>query len=127
MRTTRLLFPKLLVALMLGFGMQACAAAGVLSHSGGATLEVVNHNFADMNVYAIGENGSPRRLGMAVGLSSTKFTLPSDTFVSGPVHIVAVPIGGFGAAGSGAVNVQSGQTIQFTIEQDFNMSSVMLR
>ena len=127
MRTRRLVFPKLLVALMIGFGMQACAPAGVLSHPGGATLDVVNHNFADMNVYAISENESPRRLGMAVGLSSTKFTLPSDTFVSGPVHIIAVPIGGFGAAGSGAINVQSGQTIQFTIEPDLNMSSVIVR
>lgn len=127
MLARRLLFRRLLVALMLGSGMQACAPAGVLSHPGGATLDVTNHNFADMNVYAISENGSPRRLGMAGGLGSTTFTLPYETFSSGPVSIVAVPIGGLGAAGSGAISVQSGQTIQFTIEQNLNMSSVMLR
>lgn len=127
MRTTRLLFPGLLVALMLSSAVQGCAPAGVLSRPGAATLDVQNHNFADMNVYAISENGSPLRLGTAGGLGSTTFTLPYDSFASGSVYIVAVPIGGFGAAGSGAVSVQSGQTIQFTIEQNLNMSSVMLR
>lgn len=127
MRARRLLFPELLFALILGSGVQACAPAGVLSHPAGATLEVENHNFADMNVYAISENGFPRRLGMTGGLGSTTFALPYTTFVSGSVSIVAVPIGGSGAAGSGSVSVQSGQTIQFTIEQNLNMSSVMLR
>ena len=127
MRTRRLLFPELLVALMLGSGMPACAPTGVLSHPAGATVEVENHNFADMNVYAISQNGFPRRLGMAGGLGSTTFTLPYTTFASGSVSIVAVPIGGFGAAGSGSISVQNGQTIQFTIEQNLNMSSVMLR
>ncbi len=127
MRTRWLMLPKLLVALMLGFGMLACATAGGLSQTPGAELDVVNNNFADMNVYAMSESGPPRRLGMASGEVSTKFTIPYDTFVSGPVYIVAVPIGGFGAAGSGAVNVQSGQKVQFTIEQDLNMSSVILR
>lgn len=127
MRARRLLFPKFLVALMLGFGMQACAPTALLSHRAGATVEVQNQNFADMNVYALSENGSPRRLGMAGGVSSTTFKLPYETFISGPVYIVAVPIGGFGAASSGAVPVRSGQTIQFTIQQDLNLSSVMLR
>lgn len=127
MRVRKLLFPKLLVALMLGVGMQACAPVGVLSHPGGATLKVENHNFADMNVYAISEDGFPRRLGTAGGLGSTTFALPYDTFATGAVSIVAVPIGGFGAAGSGAVSVHSGDTLQFTVEQNLNLSSVMLR
>lgn len=80
-----------------------------------------------MNVYAISESGFPRRLGMAGGLRSTTFTLPYETFASGSVNIVAVPIGGFGAAGSGAASVQSGQTLKFTIEQNLNLSTVMLR
>ena len=31
------------------------------------------------------------------------------------------------AAGSGAGSVQSGETLQFTVEQNLNLSSVMLR
>ncbi len=127
MRTRRLLFPGLLVALMLGFGMQACATTGGRSQPRAATVEIVNHNFANMTVYAISDGGSARRLGTAGGLDSTTLTLPYDIFASGSVNLVAVPLAGFGAAGSGPVNVQSGQTIRFTIEADLNMSSVVVR
>lgn len=127
MRARQNLFPKLLVALILVLGTQACAPVGVVSHPGGATLQVDNHNFADMNVYAIREDGFPRRLGTAGGLRSTTFPLPYNTFATGRVSIVAVPIGGFGAAGSGAVSVRSGDTLQFTVEQNLNLSSVMVR
>ena len=127
MRARQSLFPILLVALMVGLGVQACAPVGVLSHPGGAILQVDNRNFADMNVYAISEDGFPRRLGTAGGLRSSTFALPYDTFATGAVSIVGVPIGGFGAAGSGAVSVHSGETLEFTIEQNLNLSSVMLR
>lgn len=122
MLARKYLLPGLLAVLILGAGVQACASVGALSRPSGAMLRVDNNNFADMNIYAIRDDGFPRRIGTVNGLSSSNFGLPYDTFAAGSVYLVGVPIGGFGAAGSGALSVFSGQSVTFTIESSLNMS-----
>lgn len=120
---------RVLLALLLSFQAYACASVGTgaMPPRGGAMVTVENRNFLDLDVYAIRSGGVPRRLGMVTSASSTTFPLPRDFVAFGAVRIVAVPIGGFGAAGSGQVPVNPGQTIVFTVEENFALSSVIIR
>lgn len=78
-------------------------------------LEVENQGFPDMTVYAA-RSGQRIRLGIATGLSKTKFTIPSS-LLSGvtPLRFVADPIGGNRASVSHEITVSPGDTVMMTI------------
>lgn len=114
------------------FGSTGCArpAAATSSVGGGmstaltgVSVEVVNHNFLDVDVFAVEPGGRALRLGTVTGNSSGTFTLAPHAIATGAVRLVAAPIGSPGAAGSGPLLVSGGQTITFTIEQSLAQSS----
>lgn len=128
MRTTTYIF-ALLLTVFLGVSSESCASAGntATAQRTDATLRVDNHNFNDVDVFAVPPGGVAQRLGMATGLSSGTFVLPRTLIAALPVRIIAVPIGGFGAAGSGPLTVYGGQTVVFTVEADLHLSSAVVR
>ena len=117
-----------LLVLSLGVLSAGCARASMMpENQADATLRVENHNFNDVDIFAVHPGGTPQRVGQVTGLSSGTITLPRALIASVPIRFVAVPIGGFGAAGSGSLTVYGGQTITFTIESDLAMSSAVVR
>jgi hypothetical protein len=128
MRTTKYVFAVLLV-ILLGVSAEGCASAANVATGGSAaaTLRVENHNFNDVDVFAVPPGGTPQRLGMVTGASSGTFVLPRTLIATLPLRIIAAPIGGFGAAGSGPLTVYGGQTVLFTVEADLHLSSAVVR
>lgn len=112
-------FVRAAVAGLFSVSLAGCATLNL--HGGTARtpvmLQVDNHNDQTFNVYAVSPGGSAQRIGMVMSFDTEAFKLPVSTTVTGSVQIVAIPIGGFGVAGSGALTVSDGDTIDFTIQQ----------
>src|SRR5947207_15301605 len=82
-------------------------ASGEVASVSTVDLKVVNDNYNDIDVYAV-RNGERTRVGTVTGNSSQSFTLDRSLFPTNDVTLVAVPIGGFGAASSGRLSVSPG-------------------
>ena len=91
-----------------------------------ATLVVQNNNFADVDVFAVGEGTTSTRLGTVTGESTQTFTLDGASYSPGTLRLVATPIGGSGMARSGALLVNPGQTITFTVEPLLGTSNALV-
>lgn len=90
-------------------------------------LRIENHNFADMDVFAIPPAGQLFRLGMATGVGGGTYKIPANYLATGSIGFVAIPIGGFGSAATGQLTPAPGDTVIFTIEQSLAQSSVTIR
>lgn len=125
---SRLLVP-VLAALVLA-AAPACRSANPWStdeqQSDAVRLVVRNNNFADMDIWAVGD-GLPTRIGTVTGNSSGSFALNSSLYSATDFRVVATPIGGNGRAGSGPLVVRNGQTIEFTINPQLRLSTAMIR
>jgi hypothetical protein len=128
MRTTRTIVRSLLLV-VLAVAVAGCASAGrgTAGQEVAAFVSVSNHNFLDVNVYVQRPGATRRRLGIVTGTRTETFVIPREFVSYGTVRIVAVPIGGFGAASSGQVSVNRGDTIVFNVEQNLALSSVIIR
>lgn len=121
---------------VLAAGLAACASHKTVQQTSegdvvspvaqSASLVVRNDNFSDMNVFVVSQ-GQRLRLGMVTGNSTMRFRIPAADLTAGQVDVVASRIGGSGLASTGTVNVNGGQTIQFTIAPVLSQSSVEVR
>lgn len=96
----------------------ACASAGAnpkTTRGEPATVLVDNQSFVDMTVYVL--RGAQRvRLGLATGLSKTRFTLPRGfVFAGTSLRFVADPIGGAKSPVSEEITVGEGEEIELRI------------
>jgi hypothetical protein len=113
MKLKSIAFPLLLA------GIAACSTlthgSGTTAQNQPAVLEVDNHGFQDMDVYAV-RFGQRVRLGLATGIHKTNLTIPSS-LVSGltPLRFVADPIGGRRPSVSQEITVAPGDTVVMTI------------
>ncbi len=89
------------------------------------TLTVDNQNFADMDLYAV-DNGVFYRIGMVVGETKGTFAIRPMNFKNGLFQVVARPIGGWGYASTGLLNVRAGDTVAFTISPLLSTSGVFV-
>lgn len=109
----------------------ACAHPNQLADGDEATpsapigVQVQNQNFNDMNVFAV-SGGMARRLGMVIGASTGTFSL-DPSYATRPLYIVAAPIGGYGRASTGQLNVAAGDTVEFMIGPRLANSGVLIR
>ena len=120
MRTSNSIFTLFLATAALGGAASGCArnrAAAEVSPNAVTSVEVVNHNFSDMDIFATRPGANRIRLGMVTGESAATFKLPPGYAAWGTVNIIGVPIGGFGVARSGNLSINPGETIVFTVEQ----------
>jgi len=101
------------------------ASGEVASAVGAVSLHVVNDNYNDVDVYAV-RNGQRIRVGSVTGNSSQTFTLNPSLFPTNDVSLVAVPIGGFGAASSGRLSVSGGDQIEFRVMPVLNQSTAIV-
>lgn len=115
---------------MLALGTVACRSSSTYQESGGdvalsnsIAIQVKNQNFADVDVYAILEGGVAQRLGTVTGNTVGNFSLSASQVPTGTVRLFADAIGGAGAASSGQLLVNAGNTITFTIAPAIAQSS----
>lgn len=90
-------------------------------------IQVRNQNTADVDVYAV-SGGQVTRLGMVTALSNRSLALPQSILSRGTdVHLMAEPIGGFGAYVSGPLLVSKGEVVVLRIGTAMPLSSVWTR
>jgi hypothetical protein len=88
--------------------------AGVASEA--ATVAVDNRGFSDMTIYVSESPGSRRRLGLATGVSTSVFTIPSNIVGNGrELMFIVDPIGSSRTGTSNSMYVQPGQRVTLTI------------
>jgi hypothetical protein len=100
----------------------AAPAAAPAAHGSPVHLVVDNNNVSDFDVFLVQGNGTRSRLGTVDGGQVDSYSLQSGLWTGPTVGIVATPIGGFGAARSGPLTVDPGDTITFTIQPNLGTS-----
>jgi hypothetical protein len=107
----------------------ACSAAGSAPASGplppeeATTVEVANHNWSDMNVYAV-RSGMRYRLGTVISMTTERFRLPPGAVSPGAeLRLLVDPIGGTRTFNTAPIQVSPGQRIEFTIQNHLAISS----
>jgi hypothetical protein len=89
-------------------------------------IQVKNHNWMDMTVYAI-RNGSRIRLGSVVSGTTARFPLPRGfDLSSGALRLVADPIGSSETFVSEPIATSSGTVVNWTIENHIALSSYFI-
>jgi hypothetical protein len=89
-----------------------------------ATVRVANHNWLDVNVYAV-QGGTRVRLGSVTSMSSGTFQLPARFLLqSAAVRLLVDPIGSTEGHMTEGVMVQGGQQISFSVQNALQFSSV---
>jgi hypothetical protein len=118
--------------------MVGVLAGGCASGTGGAVatngaggevtvVEVSNHNWADMNVYAV-HMGTRTRLGTVVSMTTRRFTLQSRARVSdGTLRLMASPIGSTRTHLTDPILVREGDRVEWNLENSLALSSYMVR
>jgi len=91
-----------------------------------ATVEVTNHNWSDMVIYAE-SSGKRVRLGHVISMASEVFRIPgafASTVAS--LRLVASPIGSNSQFATTPVEVWPGQTVEFRIENQIGISTIQV-
>jgi len=88
-----------------------------------AIVHVNNHNWQDVDVFAVRE-GMKMRLGMVTSMSSGDFKLPETFLVGSPnVQLRIDPIGSNNGYLTQSILVSPGQTVDLRIENNLNLTS----
>ena len=122
---------------LLGLAAAALLASGC-AHGKAATgatelknprvvVQVWNNNWSDMNVYVV--RGTMRqRLGTVTSLTTGKFALPQHLLTNpDPVRLLADPIGAAQPYMSQPLLVNPGQTVEWRLENNVQLSSAFIR
>ena len=121
---------SLAVAVGLALGAAGCAARGTIQNPTAppppepVTLEVQNHNWADMAIYVV--NGSQRfRVMTIVATNAGSVVLPRHLLGQGrEIRLQADPVGESRRYTSERVFAYPGSTITWTLETDLRKSNV---
>jgi hypothetical protein len=87
-------------------------------------LEIDNHHYLDVTVYAV-HDGQLTRLGVAGGNAHTKIMLPARLLGAGrELRLYGDPVGGSDRAVSEVIVVQPGQYVEWLLEPGLDRSTV---
>lgn len=115
------------LALLIAAGAAATAPVAVACHpaprdtmepspNSAATLVVDNRGFTDMTIYVLRGGTQRIRIGLAIGSSTQRFTIPADIVAgSTTLRFIADPIGGRRSPVSDEIAVRAGDTVTLTI------------
>ena len=115
----------------------ACASGGGGHRNGAAAprvyvdsevvqVQVQSNYVGPLDVYLVSD-GVATRLGDVSGPTVQNFVIDPSQFDITDLRIVAVPIGGYGRATTGRLNVRRGNIVQFTVQQQLRQSTVFIR
>lgn len=89
-------------------------------------LVVENNNWLDVHVYLV-RDGMTMSLGFMNGPGKAKFELPSIATLPGaPLQFLVVPIGGAESHLTPQVNINPGDVVELTVQNDLALSSVVV-
>ena len=89
----------------------------------GAQLSVTNHNWLDARLY-LDDDGQLVPLGFVMSQQTATFKLPNRALVgTGPVRVVARPIGGSQSYVSQNLQVNRGDVLLVTLQNQLGLSS----
>jgi hypothetical protein len=92
-----------------------------------AVVEVTNHNWADVTVYAV-HLGTRTRLGTVVSMTTRTFRLPDRArLTDGALRLMASPIGSNRTHLTDLILVDAGDRIEWNLENSLVLSSYMVR
>ena len=106
----------------------ACYRRGKgVDEEGEITVEVENHNYLDVAIYAV--QGAGRiRIGDVTGTTTKSFVVPLTRIsTGGEVRFLADPIGSNRTWTTEPLHLFAGQTVQLTIESDVRRSTLSIR
>lgn len=109
-----------------GGGRRGGAAPRVYVDSNVVQVQIQSNYIGPLDVYLVSE-GVATRLGDVSGPTTQTFVLDPAQFNINDIRIVAVPVGGYGRANSGPLNVRRGNIVQFNIAPVLRQSSVFIR
>jgi hypothetical protein len=119
-------------ALVLGLGLGGCARtvgtggaedALAASEAAAVRIRVENHNWLDVNVYAV-RNGTRYRLGTVTSMTKQMFRLPVAMVAqSGEFRLLVDPIGSSEVYFTEPLLVTPGQEIDWNVENHLALSS----
>lgn len=89
-------------------------------------LDIENQNYLDMVVSA-DMGGQMIRLSMVVGNNSGAVQIPASIYMSGPIQLVAEPIGPRGGYRSDFLSLSPGDRVLLRIGPQLELSNVVLR
>ncbi|HET9986625.1 MAG TPA: hypothetical protein VFQ38_23815 [Longimicrobiales bacterium] len=119
-------------ALVVGLGLGGCAGAAgagvaedalAASQAGVVRVRVENHNWLDVNVYAV-HNGTRYRLGTVTSMTGHTFQLPISMLAqTGEFRLLVDPIGSSEVFLTEPLLVSPGQQIDWSVENHLALSS----
>lgn len=114
----------------------ACASGGgrgggyggprVYVDSNVVQVQVRSNYVGPIDLYIVSE-GVATRLGDTSGPTVQTFVVDPQQFDLHDLRIVAVPIGGYGRASTGTLNLRRGNIVQFNIESNLRQSTTFIR
>ena len=112
-----------LICITLGCGHRARVNAGY-AEPADVILTVTNHHFLDVTVY-LERDGQRTRVGTVTAVSTVQFHLRGNNLsASRQFRLFATAIGSGESVRTETLTIQSGQTIEWTLEHDLRRSSV---
>ncbi len=122
-----LLFGLMLLLVISGCGRALSSPFGGSGRDGPVTVEVVNHNYSDVNVYSV-IGGQSLRLGTVTGLTTARLSLDEDRFGGGwGLRLRIEPIGSRERYTSPEVMAFAGGHVVLEIGAELSMSHISLR
>jgi hypothetical protein len=125
MRTLRY---SLLTAITLSLGYAGFHGASFLLQSGespDAPVVIINHHRATVAVYAV-NNGTIYRLGSVEAANTRTFQLSKSALENGELGIRVRPLGQLVDHSSGPIRLEPGETIEMTVDNLLELSSVQV-
>jgi len=122
-RALRRALASTLICITLGCGHRARVNAGY-AELADVVLTVTNHHFLDVTVY-LERDGQRTRVGTVTAVSTVQFHLRGNNLsASRQFRLFATAIGSNENVRTETLTIQSGQTIEWTLEHDLRRSSV---
>ncbi len=129
-----------LVRCLVPFALAAAAACASGGRAGGGAaarprvyvdsevvqVQVQSNYVGPLDLYLVSE-GVASRLGDVSGPTAQTFVVDPTQFDITDLRVVAVPVGGYGRASTGRLNVRRGSIVQFRIEQNLRQSQTFIR
>lgn len=123
MRTYRTLLGPLVAVLLAAGCANARPATGPQPAETKTTVQVTNHNWSDMVVYAV-HNGLRVRLGMVTSMSSRRMAVPRNlALATGDFRLAVDPIGSSQGFVTQPLQIRPGSRIEFNIQNNLPISS----
>jgi len=79
-----------------------------------------------MRIYVTSQAGNRARIGFVTSMSTQELRIPRSVMGSGPVYLVADPIGGEAYVFPAAIDPAPGDWVEFTVHNNLPISTIAI-